>query len=132
QETPTAEAPDQATQQTSRSRDSDHCIAAERGSQSTTRLLRGQYPTERIGLDAPVDEAREPLVSGLVRPLLGRRLHQVCRGGEERALDAAVHGDLAGANGIDDDAGRVGRVPHLQLELEVDRLIAEGAALEPD
>ena len=39
---------------------------------------------------------------------------------------------LQRADGVDDDTGRVRRVPDLELELDVDRLIAEAAALEAD
>ena len=61
-----------------------------------------------------------------------RRLHEVRRRAEQRAADAAVEGDLGAAHGVDDHAGRVGRVPHLELELDVERHVAEVAALEAD
>ena len=51
---------------------------------------------------------------------------------EDRAADAAVLGDLRGADRVDDDAGGVRRVPDLELVLQVQRDVAEGAALEPD
>src|SRR5262245_58489053 len=80
----------------------------------------------------PGDEPFESLAGGVVRPLLGRGLHQIGTGREQRALDPAVEGQLAGANGVDDHPRRVGRVPDLELELEVDRLVAEPATLQAD
>ena len=53
-------------------------------------------------------------------------------GPEQRAADAAVEGDLGAAHRVDDHAGRVRRVPDLELELDVQRHVAEVAALEPD
>ena len=50
----------------------------------------------------------------------------------QRAADAAVLGDLGGADRVDDDAGRVGRVPDLELVLQVERHVAERATLEAD
>ena len=61
-----------------------------------------------------------------------RGLHEVRRRREDRAADAAVLGDLRGADGVDDDAGRVGRVPDLELVLEVQGHLAERATLEAD
>ena len=45
---------------------------------------------------------------------------------------AALKRDLGAAQRVDDDTGRVGRVPHLELELDVERHVAEVAALEAD
>src|SRR6058998_3650979 len=78
------------------------------------------------------DELLQPVVRRLVRPLLGRRLHQERARREERALEAAIHGDLAGADGVDHDPRRVGRVPDLQPQLHVDGLVAEPTSLHPD
>ena len=64
--------------------------------------------------------------------LHGRGLHEVRRRRQDRAADAAVLGDLRGADGVDDDAGRVGRVPDLELVLEVQGHLAERATLEAD
>src|SRR5215467_13805647 len=86
----------------------------------------------RIRLDPAVDEAFQPHPRRLVRPLLGRRLHEIGRWREERALQPAIHGDLAGADGVDDHPRRVRGVPHLELDFQVDGLVAERAPLEPD
>ena len=45
----------------------------------------------------------------------------------QRAAEAAVERQLGAAHGVDHDAGRVRRVPDLQLQLDVQRHIAEGA-----
>src|SRR3990172_13038240 len=68
----------------------------------------------------------------LVRELLGRRLHEVGTGARQRSRHAAVKGQLAAADGIDDDAGGVRAVPDLQLGLQVQRHLAEARALHPD
>src|SRR4029450_3383904 len=61
-----------------------------------------------------------------------RRLHEVGGGAEQRPADPAVKGELGAAHGVDHHAGRVGGVPDLELELQVDGDVAEGAALDPD
>ena len=61
-----------------------------------------------------------------------RRLHEVRRRAEQRATDAAVERELRAAHRVDDDAGRVGRVPDLELELDVERHVAEVAAFQAD
>src|SRR5262252_8883824 len=82
----------------------------------------------RIRLHPAVDETLQPHSRRLIRPLLGWRLHQVRRGREEGTLQLAIHGDLAGADGVDDHPRGVRRVPHLELDLDIDGLVAEGAA----
>src|SRR3990170_1416591 len=86
---------------------------------------RGGGASSGPGLLVAGDELLEARPGLLVRPLLGRGLHEVRGGGQEGALEAAVHGDLAAADRVDDDAGRVRRVPDLELELDVDRLVPE-------
>src|SRR2546430_8503464 len=66
----------------------------------------------------------------IVGPLIARRLHQVGGWAVELAADAVVEGELAAAHRVDHDARRVGRVPHLELQLEVQGDIAEGLALD--
>src|SRR5262245_21435936 len=79
-----------------------------------------------------VHEALEPGPGLVIGPLLGRRLHQIRGWRQQRALEPAVHRGLAAADGVDHDAGRVGGVPDLELQLHVDRLVAEPGALQPD
>src|SRR5437867_968821 len=129
-EGPTAGKPHEAPEDPAGPRYGDHVMTTIRSPKCITESQRGLKARTGIRLDAAVDEALEPHPRGLVRPLLGRRLHQVRRGSEERALEASIHGDLARADGIDDHPGRVGRVPHLELELDVDGLVTEGAALQ--
>ena len=64
--------------------------------------------------------------------LHGRRLHEVRGRTDERAAEPAVEGDAGAAQRVDDDAGRVGGVPDLELELEVEGDVAEVAALDAD
>ena len=61
-----------------------------------------------------------------------RRLHEVAAGALERPGEPTVETDLGAADGVDDDAGAVGRVDDLELELDVERHVAEGAALHAD
>ena len=61
-----------------------------------------------------------------------RRLHQVAGGTVELAGDAVVERQLDQPHRVDDDAGRVRRVPDLELQLDGQRHVAEGFALEPD
>src|SRR5688572_6057489 len=85
----------------------------------------------RSSADA-VGEVLDHLASLFVAVLHGRRLHEICRRPEQRAADAAVLGELGATDGVDDDAGRVRRVPHLELQLDVERHVAEVAAFQPD
>src|SRR5262245_25302214 len=59
-------------------------------------------------------------------------LHEVGGGRHYRAADAAVRGDLGGADGIDDHTGGVGGVPDLQFVLHIQRDVAEGATFQAD
>src|SRR3954462_8232698 len=70
-------------------------------------------------LHVPADERLDGGASLVVGALPRRALHQVGGGPEERAADAAVLGDLRRPDRVDDDAGRVGGVPHLELVLQV-------------
>src|SRR5262249_22139282 len=88
------------------------------------RGIRGCLPCEFAA-----DELLDGLACVFVAVLLGRRLHEVRRSRDNRAADAAVLGDLRGANRIDDHAGRVRRVPDLELVLQVQRGVTERLAL---
>src|SRR4051794_12902635 len=78
------------------------------------------------------DELLGVLARLRVGPLVVRRLHQVARGAVQLAGDAVVQRQLHDPDGVDDDAGGVGRVPDLELELEVEGYVAEGLALDAD
>src|SRR3954453_6919962 len=86
----------------------------------------------RSALDVAADEGLDE-VAGLAVAVLHRRaFHEVGRRGQDRAADAAVLGDLGRGDGVDDDPGRVRGVPDLELVLQVERDVAERAALEAD
>src|SRR5689334_8303267 len=93
------------------------------------RFERGERD---LALDLSLDEHLDVL-AGLVVEVLDRRgLHEVRGRGQDRAADAAVLGDLGSAQGVDDDTRRVRGVPDLELVLQVQRDVTEGAALETD
>src|SRR4051794_29725587 len=81
----------------------------------------GPRAAVRSALDLAVDEVLDGLAGLVVEVLHRRRLHEVARGRQDRATDAAVLRDLRRAQGVDDDAGRVRGVPDLELVLEVQR-----------
>src|SRR5262245_41940015 len=78
-----------------------------------------------------LDELLGQLVRLVVDDLLRRRLHEVRARADERARDAVVERELRHADGVDDDAGGVRRVPDLEFELHVERHVAEARALHP-
>src|SRR6266511_1219641 len=86
----------------------------------------------RSALDLASDESVDRLLRVVVVVLDRRRLHEIRAGRKDRAADAAILGDLGGPDRVDDDAGRVRRVPHLELELGIERSVAEAAALPTD
>src|SRR5690606_3292135 len=104
----------------------------------------GEGPTPWWGAGPSTDQSRvREKLSSLARDeglqertalgvfhLHGRGLHEVRRGREDGSALAAVLGDLRGAQGVDDDACRVGRVPDLELVLEVEGGLTEGATLK--
>src|SRR5262247_1064973 len=64
------------------------------------------------------DERLEAVAGHVVVDLGGRRLHEVLARRVDRAADAPVERQLGAAHRVDDDAGGVGRVVHLELELD--------------
>src|SRR5215204_1048000 len=78
------------------------------------------------------DELLGRVVRLVVHDLLRRGLHQVRARALECAGDVVVQRELRQADGVDDDAGRVRRVPHLELELDVEGHVTEGRALHAD
>src|SRR5437764_1361156 len=92
----------------------------------------GPRDMDRSAGDVALDELLDGVPGHRVRVLHRRRLHEVARRRQQRAADPAVHRDLAGPQRVDDDARRVGRVPHLQLEIDIQRYVAERLALQPD
>src|SRR5919106_6487703 len=88
----------------------------------------------RLALCAGVlaNEALDEVASALVLDLLRGRLHQVSARGFERAGQPVQESELREPNGVDHDPCRVGRIPDLQLELEVERRVSERRAFEAD
>src|SRR3954447_23150201 len=80
----------------------------------------------------PLDELLGQLVRLVVLDLLRGRLHEVRARRDERAGDSVVQRELRETNGVDDDAGRVRRVPHFELQLDVQRHVAERRAFHAD
>ena len=78
------------------------------------------------------DELFHRVAGDVVAVLLRRGLHEVARRGEDRPADAPVLGELGRPHRVDDDPRRVGRVPDLELVLQVQRHVAERPALEAD
>src|SRR6476620_5167794 len=86
----------------------------------------------RLALQVAADEGLDLFTGEVVVELLRRGLHEVARRGDQRAADAAVQADLGGADGVDDHAGGVGRVPNFELVFQGHRGVAEVAALQAD
>src|SRR5215211_7615918 len=93
---------------------------------------RHQAQVKKPPLSTSPGELLHQLTRFLVAVLNGRALHEVRGRAEQRTADAPVLGDLAAAEGVDDHAGRVGGVPDLELELDVEGHVTEVAALDPD
>src|SRR5437870_3708689 len=108
--------------------------AADPEKRGSDRVLRGAGveeggPVRASGGAVADDELLDHLPRGLVGELHRRRLHEVRRRPDEGAGDAAVHGELRAADRVDHDAGRVRRVPHLELQLHVERHVPKRLAL---
>src|SRR3954469_5538402 len=84
--------------------------------------------TSRVVLD---ESSRSPACF-LVGKLLRRRLHEIARRTGEGASDTAIHRQLCTANGVNDHASRIRRIPDLKPYLGAERHAAEGGALETD
>ena len=124
------------TRQIRRDTTTECSAVAEAGSHRPPRASGNYVPSGRFGLGRLVavllDEALDGVVRLVVRELLRRRLHQVRARPFERAADAVVERELREPHRVDHDPGRVRRVPDLELELDVERHVAEGRALHAD
>src|SRR6266581_1224071 len=78
------------------------------------------------------NELFDHLPRDIVRILNRRRLLEVGRGPDQGAGEPVVERQLGAAHGVDDDAGGVRRIPHLELHFHVERHVAEGPPLEAD
>jgi flagellar hook protein FlgE len=72
------------------------------------------------------------VAADVVGVLLGRALHEVGRSRQNRASDATVEGNLGRPNRVNDDSGRVGRVPDLKLVFQGQGDVSEGTTLKAD
>src|SRR5437016_2178680 len=101
-------------------------------------MRRGFSPTARRTLKSleqflvPADELLCPFPRLLIGELHRRRLHEVAGRSDERPGNLAVECDLRAANGVDDDAGRIRRVPYFELQLAAERHLPESRAFHPD
>src|SRR5439155_1196598 len=92
------------------------------------RGLGGRPSLLAVLLDELLDHA-----AGLIVGVLDRRgLLEIRRGPDERPRKPVVERELRASDRVDDDAGRVRRIPDLELQLDVERNIADCAPLEPD
>ena len=74
----------------------------------TTTTKPPHYVSSQLALDISTNERLHGFARMIIVALLHRRLHEVACGREELAADPAIQSNLGRANGIDDDAGRVG------------------------
>src|SRR6185369_6450210 len=97
---------------------------------AATRAVPGrQAGVTVLPFDLSPQELLDPLLREVVGELLGRVLHQIGRDADQRAADAAVTRHAAAADRVDDAAPGVGAVLDREPQLELDRRVAEAAAL---
>src|SRR5438477_975401 len=92
----------------------------------------GRRPAQRLLTGTALDVFLHALARPVVRDLARRRLHEVRRRRHDGAAEAPVERELAAAYCVDDHTGAVRRVPNLELDLRVQRYIAEGRPLHAD
>src|SRR4029079_12474645 len=78
------------------------------------------------------DDRVYALARDVVRDLAWRPLHEVGGRRHEGALQPAVEPELEAADRVGDHPGRVGRVPHLELQFGVEWHVPASRALHPD
>src|SRR5438094_515422 len=96
------------------------------------RASLARCPAQRLLTRAPLDVFLHALTRPVVGDLARRRLHEVRRWSHDRAPEVSVKSELAAADCVDHHAGTVGGVPDLELDLRVQRDVAEGRALHAD
>src|SRR5438045_8637521 len=101
-----------------------------RGAGGPTPLGRGS--AERLLTRTSLDVFLHALTRLVVRDLARRRLHEIGRRRDDRASEAPIEGELAAAYCVDDHPRAVWRVPDLELDLTVQRDVAEGRHFLPD
>src|SRR5664279_1846568 len=83
-------------------------------SSAPANLIRAHKGAGSV-VDLPGDELLDVVAGFVIGVLHGRGLHEVGRRRQHRPAHAAVHSDMGGADSVDDHAGGVGRIPHLEL-----------------
>src|SRR5579859_1706872 len=78
------------------------------------------------------NELLDHRVSLIVGELFRGRFHEVGRRSFQRARNTAVETDLRAPDGVDDDARGVGRIPNFELDLQIERNVAESRAFHAD
>src|SRR3990170_508615 len=94
--------------------------------------LLGSFGADKRLVVIALDERLNAIERDVVVDLLRRALHEVARRSHEGALEPAIQAQLQTADRIGDDAGAVGAVPDLELELGIEGHVTEGRALHPD
>src|SRR5919198_1456484 len=97
--------------------------------------LRGVEETGPVGvrrLAVAQDELLDHLAGHVVAELDRRRLHEVRRRPDQRSAEPPILRDLRAPERVDDHAGRIGRVPDLELHLDAHGRVTEVAALEAE
>src|SRR5438874_533419 len=61
-----------------------------------------------------------------------RTLHEVRARAFKSTAQTTVQAEFGAANGVDDHAGAVRRIPHFELELDVQRHVAERPTFQAD
>src|SRR3954452_25303602 len=79
-----------------------------------------------------LDEGPRPATRFLVGKLFRRRIHEIARRARQGAPKTAIHRQLCAADGVDDYAGGIRRIPDLQPHLGAQWYAAERGAFETD
>src|SRR5207249_316742 len=99
-------------------------------SHSSEGDISGDCAASAVALAA--DELFDAAVSFVVAHLDGRMLGKIGGGRIEDPADPAIEREFAAADGVDRDAGRVGRVFDRQFNVEFHRHVAKKAAFHPN
>src|SRR4051794_31171424 len=95
--------------------------------------LRGPMASERNRFVRTLPyEFQGQLARHVIGKLLWRRFHEITARPGDGAADAAIEREFRAAHRVDHDTRRVRRVPHLELELDVQGRAAERGAFHAD
>src|SRR3954467_14867792 len=79
-----------------------------------------------------LDEGSRSAARFLIGKLFRRRFHEIARRTCQGAPETAIHRKLRTANGVDDHAGGIRRVPDFESYLGAQRYATERSAFETD